>query len=199
MAESIGKTLLDQLLANLDIEISSGLQAALATRLDQMYEADFFGNTQIAAVLRGVSGMRDRLNDSGYEDIVSVGEQVGQAKEDTVIEQPAYDIVTMDDLENYTIDNPFDASEGSFRFEFDASIDIQTAITNFSDDDILFFENSPTGEESDFNVIVDDYESNEAEVWVSNNEIHLMGLESNYFWNAESFKSIFGEDSLVFA
>ena len=136
-----------QLVAALNDRLDLGLDdlfdvAAMANRIAQEFD------TGATVDIRDVIALFNRYSEiyRGEDDAGKAGLQADVEQlienEPELFDPPdegEWITVSMEELENYSYDNPFDASEGSFRFEFDASIDIQTAITNFSDDDTLFF------------------------------------------------------------
>jgi V8-like Glu-specific endopeptidase len=89
MSTAIGEALIDQLIADLELEgISGGLETALAVRFGEMYEAgpDFFRDNQLAAVLWAIPGSRSALEAQGVGTLLAAGAAVGEAKniDDTV-------------------------------------------------------------------------------------------------------------------
>ncbi len=104
-------------------------------------------------------------------------------------------IITNADLEAYTSDNPFDAGTGSYTFELTATDALAASITNFEDNDAFVFINAS---ESDFVVTNPTYFDEQAEITVKQVEVELVGLVGDFFWDAATFRQVFGEDSLTF-
>jgi hypothetical protein len=74
MSTAIGQELLDNLITDLGLEgISTGLEAALAVRFGQMYEAGFWNDNQLAAVLWAVPASKASLEAAGIETLLDAG------------------------------------------------------------------------------------------------------------------------------
>ena len=105
--------------------------------------------------------------------------------------------VSMAQLQGCSEAAPFDAGTGDFCFYLNAGTTLETAITDFDAGDTLRFENAPTGE-GDFNVDQAAFDDGEAIIEVSYLTLMLLGLSNDYFYNADTFIHIFGQDALTF-
>jgi hypothetical protein len=95
--------------------------------------------------------------------------------------------------------SPYDASASgdSYIFVCDANQYDSFYISNFSSNHIIQFINTPTGEDGDLNVHNMSYGDNEARLTVGDVDVYLTNLSSDVFWDASSFRDIFGLNSLV--
>jgi len=107
--------------------------------------------------------------------------------------------LTNDDLDSTTESDPYDASESGdvYTFEFDADQRLTAYISNFSSTHTLKFINSPTGSDGDLNVTNSDYSDGSAILTVGDVDVYLSNLPDATFWDASSFKNIYGDSSLV--
>jgi len=93
----------------------------------------------------------------------------------------------------------FDASKDSdgFIFVIDADKDNKMIIENFSEKDALKFINTATNNIEDIKFCTRDYDNGESVLVCGGVDIELKKLKTSRFWNVESFKEIFGDNSLV--
>lgn len=93
----------------------------------------------------------------------------------------------------------FDASQESDNIVFviDSDKFNKFEIKKFSEKDTLKFINTATNDVEDVKFYTYNYENGESILTCGDVDVKLTNLKSSFFWNPESFKEIFGENSLI--
>lgn len=104
-------------------------------------------------------------------------------------------------LRNLGIDEntPFDASQDSagFLFVFDVDQENKFSIQNFADKDKIKFVNTPTKNKKDVKIKTKDYNSGKSILTCGDVDIYLSNLKSSHFWNVDTFRKVFKDESLI--
>jgi len=97
-----------------------------------------------------------------------------------------------------TQSSPFDASDEDslYVFELDANQLNQFYIDSFSSKDKIRFINSPTGNDGDLNISNTNYLDGCVQLTVGDTDVYLSGLACAAMWDASSFRTLLGSESL---
>lgn len=100
--------------------------------------------------------------------------------------------------ENTSEQNPFRADDDDkrFIFEIDANQLNHFYIKNFSSKDKIRFINSPTGQDGDLNVSNNSYIDGKVRLTVGDADVDLSGLLCAAIWDADSFRTLIGQNTI---
>ena len=115
--------------------------------------------------------------------------------------EPSEVILTHSDMQdlNTSEESSYDASESGNEYIFEMNADQFDSfhISNFSSNHTLKFINTPTGQDGDINITNFDYHDGEAIINVGDVTLYLSNLPDAFFWDAVSFRDIYGPNSLI--